>query len=99
MLKIMTPNSGRLNAFYYTFWYAYNYIFIERDLKIHRSMYAHKYMYAYSLFGLCIALRVTRTQTKFCPYAACNTRNVERTRITGKWVSTDNGKGHGKRLL
>jgi hypothetical protein len=79
------------------FWYSYNSIFIEHDVKIHRSNYAHKYMYNYSFFALCIELGVARMQTKFCRYAACNTRKAERSRSAGYWVSIDTGKGHEKR--
>ena len=79
------------------FWYSYNYIFIEHDVKIHRSNCAHKYMYTYSFFVLWIELRVARMQTKFYRYAACNTWKAERARITGYWVSTDTGKGHETR--
>jgi hypothetical protein len=79
------------------FWYSYNYIFIERDVKIHRSNYAHKYVYAYLFFVVCIELRVARMQTRFCRYAACDTRKAERARITGYWMSTDTVKGHETR--
>jgi len=68
------------------FWYSYNYIYIEHDVKIHRPNYAHKYVYTHSFFVLCIELRVARMQTK-----------AERARITGYWVSADTGKGHEAR--